>query len=99
MVFNNPDNYCWGLFFFQMKDFRTIGEIIIIHIAFKIMEKYSQKVKFKILKLEDFASSGSEVCIGALLEGNHYNGKIYYTDCTDTHWIFYVGDTCEILNQ
>lgn len=73
--------------------------MIIIRIVFKIMEMYGDKVKFKVLKLEDYANAGSEVCIDAILYGHHYKGKIYYTDCTENEWIFYVNDTCEILNQ
>ena len=59
----------------------------------------AKKVKFKVLNIEDLPKYGSEVCTGAFLEGYLINGKVYYTDCRDTEWIFYVGDTCEILNQ
>ena len=56
-----------------------------------------EKVVFEVLALEDFASYGSEVVVGAYLHGWLDKGKVYYTDCRGTDWIFYPDDTCQIL--
>lgn len=56
-------------------------------------------VEFKVLKLEDFPKFGSEVFVGAYLKGLLDKDKIYYTDCRNTDWIFYVNDTCQLIQK
>lgn len=58
-----------------------------------------EEVTFKVLKLVCFAKVGSEVVEGAVLVGHTCKGKVYYTDACLQDWIFYVGDTCKIINQ
>jgi len=59
-----------------------------------------QKVKFKILKIEDYRKQGSEVEIGNEFEGELSPSlkEIYFTDKANCEWIFYIGDTCELVN-
>lgn len=55
------------------------------------------KVRFKVLALEDPRSDGSELDIGNVYYGELIEGKVYYQDRTGDDWLFYPGDTCEIL--
>lgn len=55
------------------------------------------KVKFKVLELIDHRSEGSELEVGNVYTGKVENDKVYYQDKTGDDWIFYPGDTCEIM--
>lgn len=55
-------------------------------------------VKFILLKIEDKRPTGCELHVGNLYEGLQSDDyRIHYTDRTGTDWIFYIGDTCEIV--
>ena len=58
-------------------------------------------VKFKVTEVCDIAKQGSEVAVGNILKGELEKGnhRIFYTDKANCQWIFYVGDTCEIVNE
>ena len=58
-------------------------------------------VKFKVTEVCDITKQGSEVAVGNILKGEIENGnrRIFYTDKANCQWIFYVGDTCEIVNE
>lgn len=58
-------------------------------------------VKFKVLQVIDSVKQRSQVKIGAVLNGDlSSNGKlVYFTDKANCEWIFYVGDTCEIVKE
>lgn len=58
-------------------------------------------VKFKVISLDDARSHGSEMAVG-----NEYSGemdesgsRVFYTDKANDDWVFYVGDSCEIVNS
>lgn len=57
------------------------------------------KVKFKVLDLADLRSDGSELEVGNVYEGKLNWRSVYYTDKTGDEWIFYVGVTCEIVEE
>ena len=60
------------------------------------------KVKFRVLKLEDSRSDGSEIEVGNVYTGETSRkdlDRVFYTDRTGDEWIFYVGDTCEIAEE
>lgn len=89
---------------FEFLDIQEIQDIRFAAEEF-IKEKESQhtpgeKVKFRILKIEDTRKQGSEVEINAELKGEISTNlkEIYFTDKADCEWIFYIGDTCELVN-
>lgn len=55
-------------------------------------------VKFKVTEICDTRKSGSSVELNALLEGS-FDGKnsVFYNDVNGQEWVFYVGDTCELV--
>lgn len=59
------------------------------------------KVNFKVTEACDIRKQGSEVAVGAILTGeiDATGHRVFYTDRADVEWIFYVGDTCEIIND
>lgn len=58
-------------------------------------------VKFKVLEVCDTRKEGSQVEVGAVLRGqiNNDNTKVFFTDRANCEWIFYIGDTCELVNE
>lgn len=58
------------------------------------------KVNFKVIEVCDTAKTGSEVKEGAVLTGelNELRNRIQFTDAAGCDWIFYPGDTAEILD-
>ncbi len=62
--------------------------------------QHPTKVKFKITEVCDFRRQSSNVAVGAGLVGfTDKSGKrVYYKDAAYVDWIFYVGDTCEIVD-
>lgn len=56
---------------------------------------------FKVLSLEDKRSERSELMVGNTYIGelSANNQKVFYTDRTDDIWVFYVGDTCELISE
>ena len=59
-----------------------------------------QAVRFRVLSIEDKRSTNSEiqVCGTYIGEANDLRNRVYYTDNAGDDWIFYVDDTCEILD-
>jgi hypothetical protein len=55
------------------------------------------KVRFLVNELCDARSCGSELNVGNIHTGELIEGKVHYLDKTGDHWIFYPGDTCEIV--
>lgn len=62
------------------------------------------KVKFRVLELCDPPKQKSEMAVGNVYIGEFEQakylpkGKVTYTDKAEADWIFYVGDTCEIVD-
>lgn len=58
-----------------------------------------QKVSFKILKIEDTVKQGSEVELNKTFIGEISKNlnEVYFTDAAACDWIFYIGDTCELI--
>lgn len=58
-----------------------------------------EKVKFKILKIYDTRKQGSEIEIDKEFEGEISSNlkEIYFTDKANCEWVFYIGDTCELI--
>ena len=56
-------------------------------------------VKFKVTEVCDIRKQGSEVAVGNILTGeiDATGHRVFYKDRADVEWIFYVGDTCEIV--
>lgn len=56
---------------------------------------------FKITEVCDIRKQGSEIAPGKLLMGDlsACGRRIYYTDKANSQWIFYVGDTCELITE
>ncbi len=89
---------------FEFEDIQEIQDIRFAAEEF-IEEKESvhtpgEKVKFKVLKIEDARKQGSEVEIGAEFKGEISSNlkEIYFTDKANCEWVFYIGDTCELVN-
>ncbi|NUQ82031.1 MAG: hypothetical protein HUU10_10505 [Bacteroidetes bacterium] len=63
--------------------------------------KPSKQVVFRVLQLVDGPKSKSELLVGENYIGElEESGKrVFYTDMAKVDWIFYVGDTCEIVYQ
>jgi hypothetical protein len=61
--------------------------------------QHPTKVKFKVKEVCDSRKQGSNVSVDAVLVGfTDKSGKrVYYRDAAYIDWIFYVGDTCEIV--
>jgi len=59
-----------------------------------------QAVRFRVLSIEDKRSTNSEIQVGGTYigEANDLRNRVYYTDNAGVDWIFYVDDTCEILD-
>lgn len=88
---------------FAFEDIQEIQDIRFAAEEF-IEEKESrhtpgQKVKFKVLKIEDSRKQGSEIEIEKEFEGEISSNlkEIYFTDKANCQWIFYIGDTCELI--
>lgn len=60
-----------------------------------------KKVKFRVTELCDSPKQNSDIQLGGEYIGEITdNGKqVYYTDTIETDWVFYVGDTCELIND
>lgn len=56
---------------------------------------------FEVLKIVDIRKTGSKIEVGSTLKGLYYpqNGSIFFTDDNGQDWVFYVGDTCRIIEQ
>lgn len=64
-----------------------------------VIKKAHEKCIFKVLKLEDKLNDGSELVIGNTYHGELDElGHVWYTDKTDTEWVFYPGDTCHVIS-
>jgi len=57
--------------------------------------------KFRITEVCDIRKQGSEVAVGNILQGDlaPCGKRIFYTDRADVEWIFYIGDTCELVEE
>ncbi len=57
-------------------------------------------VQFKVLELIDDVKQGSELLVGAVLatpESEVINDRLYYTAKNEIEYLFYIGDTCELV--
>jgi hypothetical protein len=56
-------------------------------------------IKFKVTEVCDIRKEDSEVAVGNILKGeiDASGQRVFYKDRSDVEWIFYVGDTCEIV--
>jgi hypothetical protein len=56
---------------------------------------------FKVLQITDTRKHGSELMVGNTYRGelDSSGTKVYYTDRADSKWIFYVGETCELITD
>lgn len=61
---------------------------------------FEMNVKFRVLELVDSVKQNSELIVGNVYHGQlSADGKtVYYRDKAEVDWIFYVDDTCEIVN-
>lgn len=67
----------------------------------KIKISPGQKVKFRITEVTDSRKQGSEVSIGKELCGEIDENLqlIYFVDKADVEWVFYIGVTCELIDN
>lgn len=59
-------------------------------------------VIFKVTKIEDTRKTGAVLEIGEEYEGilNPNNNAVYWEDKgSDQSWVFWVGDTCELVKK
>lgn len=61
----------------------------------------TQDVKFKVTKIEDSRKNGSTIEIGSIYDGilNKNNNAVWFNDVNDQSWVFWVNDTCELIDQ
>lgn len=59
------------------------------------------KQLFKVTEVCDTRKQGSEIADGKILLGDlsPCSTKVFYKDGADTDWIFYIGDTCELITE
>ncbi|NBA78595.1 hypothetical protein [Flectobacillus sp. BAB-3569] len=57
-------------------------------------------VRFRVLAIEGKRSTNSDIQVGGTYvgEANDLRNRVYYTDQAGDDWIFYVDDTCEIID-
>ncbi|MFN3852152.1 MAG: hypothetical protein ACK4NY_22145 [Spirosomataceae bacterium] len=74
-------------------------EDVLNHVILSVEENSGMPVNFKVVSIADKAKQGSNVLIGAILQGRLDSTckRIYFTDNVDTDWIFYVNDTCTLI--
>ena len=57
-------------------------------------------IRFKVLELVDPVKVGSELFVGAVLQTPDtevIQNRLYYTAKNEIEYMFYIGDTCEVL--
>lgn len=65
------------------------------------MANNSKFVKFEVLKIEDTRKKGSTIRVGGTYKGlkEENSNCIYYSDINEQDWVFYVDDTCKIIEE
>jgi hypothetical protein len=58
-------------------------------------------VKFRVLEIVDSRKTGSTIEVGKVFKGlyNPKTNTVNFTDVNEQDWIFYVNDTCEIVEE
>lgn len=83
-----------------IKRIKSLGNVFCLQTpgSYEMTSKM-EAVRFRVLSLDDFRSHGSELVVGGEFDGEiDSSGKrVYYKDKTSDEWVFYVGDTCELL--
>jgi len=60
----------------------------------------SQRVRFKVIKIDDVRKYGSVLEIGVAYSGILSGKSVQWTDPgSDQDWSFYIGATCEIITK